>query len=130
MKTYLNMRTYLNKSIDRPRDQILTVRTECCGLNVRFTSKLNLNIKSLFHYLFKIIFLANFNHQNTNQSKNHAIKLYLFMQLSCVVIQDNIFLPGFILNLVCLRLKFKPLNSSLRSGFKDLNFNRFKPQTN
>jgi hypothetical protein len=32
------------------------------------------------------------------------------MQLPCVIIRDIIFLLGFLLNLVCLRLKFKPLN--------------------
>ena len=46
------------------------------------------------------------------------------MQLPCVIIRDIIFLPGFLLNLVCLRLKFKPLNPERSEGFKGLNFNR------
>ena len=38
--------------------------------------------------------------------------------------RDIIFLPGFLLNLVCLRLKFKPLNRQCNEGFKGgLNFN-------
>ena len=33
-------------------------------------------------------------------------------------------MPGFLLNLVCSRLKFKPLNPERSQGFKGLNFNR------
>ena len=36
---------------------------------------------------------------------------------------NNIF-SGFLLNLVCFRLKFKPLNPERSEGFKGLNFNR------
>ena len=35
---------------------------------------------------------------------------------------NNIF-SGFLLNLVCFRLKFKPLNPERSEGFKGLNFN-------
>ena len=41
--------------------------------------------------------------------------------MPCVLIRDIIFLPGFVLNLVCLRLKFKPFNRGHSEGFKGLN---------
>ena len=43
------------------------------------------------------------------------------MQLPCVIIWDIIFLPGFLLNLVCLRLKLKALNPECTEGFKGFN---------
>ena len=52
------------------------------------------------------------------------------MQLPCVIIRDIIFLPGFLFNLVCLRLKFKPLNPERSEGFKCLNFKRKQTKLN
>ena len=42
------------------------------------------------------------------------------MQLPCVLFES--YISGFLLGLVCFRLKFRPLNPSLISGFKALNF--------
>jgi len=52
------------------------------------------------------------------------------MQLPCVIIWDIIYLPGFLFNLVFLRLKFKPLNPERSEGFKCLNFKRKQTKLN
>ena len=51
-------------------------------------------------------------------------KLYLFMQLPCVIIRDIIFLPGFLLYLVCLNFNRKQTNKKSRQKYYFPNFTR------